>query len=206
MSDELKKYANNIELMKKENITISTSSNYNNEDGAYVWAFSLKMIKEIYGIDDSDDEPKQEIVVSLSGGVIIPPWFEYDDEESINEYKSGFDLCDSISADLLLIYEAISDDDGIKKEIIKELGLRKEDQYDTPIMLVQDIESTSEKYLNLFLELFPVIKEGLPAHYCQIAAVLLDFDRENHKLETYVNNGWRLRPCTKGVVIAYKKI
>lgn len=198
----LERYIENIKELKKECLTIRTESSFYDEDGAYIWGFSSSLVKE--GIDED------KVVVTLSGGLIIPEEFEFGDEDYdiIKEYSSAWELCDSISADVVSVYETIANiDGGIKDEIIRELGLSNEDSYESPIMFIQNITATEEKYLRLFLEMFATVKEGLPdARYCKIAAVLFKFKEEADNIKVFLELGWKLKNIDENSVIAYYRI
>lgn len=208
--EEINDYLNIKKSLEEENLKINTESSFCDEDGAYIWRFSSSLVKE-YSIDTIINEDvnkvEEKAVVLLVEGVIIPADIEFQSENPYMAYASAWELCDSISGDMMFAYEAVADvGKGIKREIINELNLCEEDSYEMPIMFIQDIAVTEEKYLRMFLEMFPIVKEGLPAQYCKLAVVLFNWEKEERNIKIFLEYGWKLKTIDTSAVVAYKKI
>ena len=185
-----------IVKMEEDDLNIKTSSMYYDEDGKYVWRFSATLNKAFSKGDKT--------VANIKSGIIIPAEVDF---MFSGEYATALELCDEISADLGALYKAIgTDGDGIKPEIIQELGMKADASYEAEILVIEDIAAENKLYLSKFLNMFDEIKQGLPAEYCKLAVGLLAWESEGDKIKVFLDAGWKLRNIDSKTVIVYRKI
>lgn len=108
---------------------------------------------------------------------------------------------------MLVSYEAIgTNNNGIKPEVIKELGLDDSLNYESSIMYFSDIQYKDLKDLDILLKYFYLVKESLPSVDTKIALVLLNWEKESEIIKTFTNNNWIIKKADDNNVVAYKKI
>ena len=202
---EWKKYEENLALLEKNNLEISTHNHYYNEDGMHIWGFSAEMSQFDYSEDVEYDEDERKEVVQLSGGTVIPAEIEFMQEDKA--YGSAYELCDAMSGDMEAVYAALANvGEGIKTEILEELNLDEEEGFESSILYIDDISAEEPQYLKMFLQLFDFVVEGLPARNCRVAVVVMNWEKENNKAKIFLENDWRIRSLDAEAVIAYRKI
>lgn len=180
---------------KDEGYKLDFSVSYSNVETAYSHEFSVRLSKI------NDESCDYDNVVEIDDGVIIPC------ELSFDEYGSQWEFCDAISGDLLVSYEAIgTNNNGIKPEVIKELGLDDSLNYESSIMYFSDIQYKDLKDLDILLKYFYLVKESLPSVDTKIALVLLNWEKESEIIKTFTNNNWIIKKADDNNVVAYKKI
>lgn len=202
--EKISMYMDKINLLKEYNLEISTCNWFHDEDGMYVWGISAHLDKYLTEELQEEIDDDSQMVVKLQRGIIIPSESEFGDEDG---YVTARELCDAISADMISTYDAIADcGEGIKPEIIKELGMTEDDAYESSILYIEDIYALTPEYLRLFLEIFDIVIEGLPAQYCKLAVVLMNWEKENEKAKIFLECGWKIRNIDASCIVAYRKL
>lgn len=128
------------QLMKElfdKNLSIDTHNYFQDEDGMYIWHFTSSLRKTIF---DENDEREDKIIAAFEQGIIIPNAISFCEECEHIGYGSAWELCDSISGDMLDVYETLTEPDGgIKEDIIRELNLSEENRFDSEIRYISEI-------------------------------------------------------------------
>lgn len=195
-------YENDIVDRLQEHIEFSVSSSRRRYDDLDVWEFWADMIRW----DITDGEEKEEKVLKLTGGMILPSSVEADESEY---FINIVDFCDSISGDHLAVADAIFDSasGGLRQEILKENDTEWMDSCCQPVVYIQDISYKDIKYLELFLQRFNGYAAGFPcAGECQLAVVLLNWEKEHQKLKAYIDAGWKTHKSDRSTVVVYRKL
>lgn len=193
-------FENDIAGVLQENIEFQIFSSRNNYGDLDVWEFGADMFLS----DFTGDDEKKESVLQVTGGMILPSSVEGDHSA---DYYNIVDFCDSISGDLLMVANAVFDieNGGIKLEMLKESDTEWLDSCIRPVMYIHDISYMNIKYLQLFLKRFNGYAEGFPcASNCQLAMVLLNWEREQEKVMAYIDAGWKTQKCDEGALVVYK--
>lgn len=202
--EKLEKYDQLMKNLSDEYLSIHTSNHFYDEDGMHIWHLTSQLEKTIF---DDDYECENHIIASLNDGVIIPNECCFCEDRDYVGYQSAWELCDSLSGDLLTIYETLCDfEEGIKDEIADELGLDEIDQLESDIMYISDITYENEEALQKLLSYLFLIKEGSCAHYCQIAVTLLDYETENNIIHIFLENDWKMRKVSESIAVVYTKM
>lgn len=206
--DEFELYLSSMQEMKEQRLEFQTSNRFYDEDGIHIWSFDSALLSHDYGEDDENDEETEEIRVTVNGGIVIPEEIRFCGvEDEIIEYSSVWELCDAISGDLMAAYETVAEEgEGLKDEIIKELDLEEEYAVESSILFIEDITAKSTEDLRLFLRLFRVFAEGLPAKYSRVAMVLLHMEREKDSIRIFSECEWKIRKLDGEAVLAYRRI
>lgn len=199
VKDKIKMYQEDLDDLSKDYLEISTNNCFHDMDGMYIWNLSAKLQK----LENDDIED----LITIKG-MVIPSESEFFSDKDIHlGYSSAYDLCDAISADMEATYTTIGNpDEGIKMEIIEELGLDEEDVYESAILYFDNIIVKKSSYLKIFLNMFDTIKEGMPKQYCKLAVFLLSWDKETDIIKLFLETGWSIKSVYNGSVIVYKKI
>ena len=199
---EMEKYEMNMKMLQDEWLRFHSNNWFEYSDGMHVWNFSSSLEK----MDVEDESYEYSNVVSQTMGIVIPSEITFSEDVPYVGFFSAWDLCDSISGDLLSAYCAVADRNGIREDIIKELGLYETDSFESEIAIIQDIKYTDVQYLKIYLDLFDEFKQGLPIRYCRLAVVLLNLEQESESVDVLLDAGWRLRPVGDRAVIAFRRI
>lgn len=198
---EMREYKENLNLLEKNGLEISTNSYFRNSNGVYLWFIS----SQLYHYNDSVDN--FEPVVQLKEGIIIPSQTEFYINTKKQTYCSISDLCDSISEDIFAVYNAIANDnEGIRVEILNELNMPDSLSYESSILYIQDITTSNLDYLKIFLDSFDIIKESLPSNNCHLAVTLINWEQETGTAKTFLESGWKLKNIDSTCIIAYKNL
>lgn len=200
-NDEYADYEKIQNEFYEEFYRFSTNSETYYTDFTNLMSISCTLYKANYE-NDSDDE-----IGKIENAIIIPSDFDtYDPINEENSY-SLFDLCDSISGDLYEVYETMYDTKGgMKDSILKDLDMGGSN-CDVQLLYIQNIETKNTENLNTFLKFFNIAIESMPRIYNGIAAVLINNEKENDKIISFINYGWKIIPTiSKTCMIAYRKI
>lgn len=205
---EWKKYQEGKRILKENQLEISTSNYFYDEDGMYIWQFSTELIQNRYEEQENgEDFEERTAVVKVKGGIVIPPETDFDADDKFCEYISAGELCDAMSAEMIAVYsEFANQNEGIKPEIIRELGLQEEVSFESSILYIEDVEMTELQYLEMFLKVFDFVVEGLPARDSRLALVLMNWEQENSKAKIFLECGWKIKNLDASAVIAYRKL
>lgn len=201
--EEIRKYEKTMNILEENDLEIHTNNHLYNEDGMFIWGFSAELCQ--WG-EDWDEEESEEIV-SLSGGIVIPAESEFLSGRGICYYSSAAELCDSMSGDMIAAYSTVGEvGEGIKLEILKELDLQEEDGYESSILYINDIFAKKMPDLKMFLEVFEVVCQGIPADNCRLAIYLINWEQESEKAKVFLECGWKMKSIDEKAVIAYRKM
>lgn len=203
--DEFKKYREMLKILQENNMEISTSNSFYDEDGMYIWQFSADLVRNNYD-ENNNGEVVREEAATLEYGIVIPAEMMFMSREECG-YVSAADLCDSMSGDIISAYSAVAEcRTGIREEIIKELELPEEAAYESSILYIQNIEARKKEDLKLFLDVFDFVCEGMPVKDCRLAVCLMNWQEESEKAKIFLECGWKIRSIDTSAVLAYRKM
>lgn len=192
-----------MKMLQDEYLSIDVSNYFSDVDGMHLWHIDTKLVKEFNEIDENCEH---ECVAKLSQGLIIPSEMVFGNDSNYINYQSCLELCDSISADLLAVYEALFTDYTIDKSITKELGISEEDAFESEILYFEQVEYNQPDDLKKLINCLSVVKEGSAAHFCKIAVVILNYQKENSIVKIFLDCGWKFKSLDGQGVIVYTKI
>ena len=202
--DKYEMYQKALRTLKENNLEISTSNWFYDEDGMLIWGFSAELLRWDDG-EEENGESRQDKIAVLKHGIVIPAETDFMDKDC--EYHSAAELCDSISADMISAYLAVSNEnEGIKEEILKELDLPEEAAFESSILYMEDMEAEQLRDLTVFLKFFDFVVEGIPAKNCRLAICLMNWERESQKVKSFLECGWKIRSIDQDAVLAYRRI
>ena len=200
LENKIETYEKSLKKILKDDLKIECDNYLENEDDFLIWNSNIYLKKRIF---DNKGDYIDKKLLEIIGAKIIPASIDFNDETS---FYSPLDYCDSISGDMYFSYKAIGNDEGIKEEIIKELEMEEEEAYETSVLYVENVEVKESKNLNVFLQAFDIVREGLPVQYCKLAIFLLEWQKESKKVKVFLENGWKIRNIDSSSVVMYKKI
>lgn len=202
--NEMKDYDQLMENLSDECLSIHTHNQFCDVDGMHIWCFQSCLSQLVFDENNNCDD---KIIASFDQGIIIPSEATFCNEFEHIPFTSAWDLCDSISGDLLAVYETLFEPDvGIKDEILRELDINDDAQFMSDVMYIPEVTYENIDDLKKFLKYMFLIKEGGCAHYCQVATAILNWDSENEAIKAFLEDKWKLKDYDKNTVIVYKKI
>lgn len=201
--DEFDKLKETLIQMNEENIKFSTDNQLSNNDGMLLRVFRASLTKTEYN-DENDDEGVELEVASIDGGCVIPSFMMAGEGFG---YDSLFEICDSISGDMLSAYTFIyNDEEEIKQEILDELKIEMSEAIDFGILFMHGINAVNLSYLDMLLTIFEEVEDLLPTKYCSMAATLINIEQEPGSVDIFLNHKWLVKALDDKCRIAYCRI